>query len=125
MMLVKSETNAAFMSTKFNSTLTEDIGMVSNNVYSKKSMLLHEISHTINYLGSIIIIDIDWLHLKSTTYRTLSSSTNITTTRACGFELKCSIIRSKSSDLALRDTFSDTAIQIPSDAAIEMNDEIP
>lgn len=59
------------------------------------------------------------------TYLVLSSSTNITTTLACGFELKCSIIRSKSSDLALRDTFSDTAIQIPRFAAIEMNDDIP
>lgn len=49
----------------------------------------------------------------------------MTTTLACGFELKCSIIRSKSSDLALRDTFSDTAIQIPRFAAIEINDEIP
>lgn len=68
---------------------------------------------------------ITWQLILIITYLTLSSSTNMTTTLACGFELKCSIIRSKSSDLALRDTFSDTAIQIPRFAAIEINDEIP
>lgn len=58
-------------------------------------------------------------------YRILSSSTNITTTRACGLLYSRSIIRSKSSGLEWRLTFSDTATQIPNAFAVWINDAIP
>lgn len=82
--------------------------------------------HTRAMAYFMIIIKIDGFQFTLfITYRTLSSSTNMITTRACGFELRCSIIRSKSSDLALRETFSETAIQMPSVAAMVINDDIP
>lgn len=59
------------------------------------------------------------------TYRTLSSSTNITTTRAWGLLYRRSMIRSKSSGFECLDTFSDIATQIPKILAVCMKDAIP